>query len=249
MNARKFWRTHAFWPAVGFALALSLVAAFDLDRAISHALFFDSASRQWLGGGEGLWWAHDVIHIGGRWLVGVVTALALIVWLGSFVSRRLRCWRRAAGFAFLAVALSTGIVGALKSVTNVDCPWDLAEFGGDRPYVTLFAHRPDWLPHTRCFPGEHSAAGFALIFGYFLWRDGPRRRARWALAGGIMLGIAFSIGQEARGAHFISHDLTSAAIVWFFQLLLYAWTLAPRRHAVPRLIPARALGDFRAEPR
>ena len=39
----------------------------------------------------------------------------------------------------------------------------------------------------------------------------------------IALGAAFSIGQEARGAHFLSHDLTSAAIVWFVQLGLYAW--------------------------
>ena len=48
------------------------------------------------------------------------------------------------------------------------------------------------------------------------WRAGCWRRA-------IAVGIAFSIGQEARGAHFLSHDLTSAAIVWFVQLGLYAW--------------------------
>src|SRR5207342_1086221 len=110
--------------------------------------------------------------------------------------------------------LSTGIVGALKATTNVDCPWDLAEFGGDRPYVSLFADRPDSLPRARCFPGAHASSGFAFLFGYFLLRDGARRRARWALAAAILLGVAFSVGQEARGAHFISHDLTSAAIVW-----------------------------------
>jgi len=67
------------------------------------------------------------------------------------------------------------------------------------------------------------------MFGYFLLRDGARRRARWVLVGAVLLGIAFSIGQEARGAHFISHDLTSAAIVWFLQLFLYAWLIQGRR--------------------
>jgi membrane-associated PAP2 superfamily phosphatase len=37
------------------------------------------------------------------------------------------------------------------------------------------------------------------------------------------VGLAFSIGQEARGAHFFSHDLSAAAIVWFLQLGLYAF--------------------------
>ncbi|MCP5470792.1 MAG: phosphatase PAP2 family protein [Sinobacteraceae bacterium] len=141
---------------------------------------------------------------------------------------QLRQWRRPAAFAFLALVLSTGIVGGLKAVTNVDCPWDLAGFGGNRPYIGLFADRPDVLPHAQCFPGAHAASGFALLFGYFLFRNSSRRRARWALAAGLLTGFTFSLGQQARGAHFLSHDLTSAAIVWYVQLLLYRLMLAPR---------------------
>jgi membrane-associated PAP2 superfamily phosphatase len=68
---------------------------------------------------------------------------------------------------------------------------------------------------------------------YFLLRDRSRRVARWALASAIAIGVAFSIGQEARGAHFLSHDLTSAAIVWFVQLALYARLLENFRKHVP----------------
>ncbi len=32
-------------------------------------------------------------------------------------------------------------------------------------------------------------------------------------------------GQEARGAHFLSHDLTSAAIAWLIAIGLYYWIL------------------------
>lgn len=223
---RQFWRTHAVLPGVGFAAVLALVAAFDLDRTISHALYFDSVSGQWLGGGAGMWWARDVIHTGGRSLVRLVAGVVLVAWIATFFIERLRPWRRHAAFAFLAVALSIGLVGGLKAITNVDCPWDLAEFGGDRPYVTLFADRPDSLPHAQCFPGAHASSGFALVFAYFLLRGRSRRAARRALAGAVVLGVIFSIGQEARGAHFVSHDVTAAAIVWFTQLLLYARILA-----------------------
>lgn len=235
---RRFWRAHLILPGAGFALALVLIAVFDLDRTISHALFFDSGSKQWLGAADGMWWARDVIHTGGRSLVRGVAAVLLASWVATFFSERMRPWRRRAGFAFLAVGLSTGIVGGLKAITNVDCPWDLAEFGGDRPYVTLFAHRPDSLPHAACFPGAHASSGFALVFGYFLLRGRSRRRARWALIAALVVGVIFSIGQEARGAHFLSHDLTAAAIVWFMQLALYMRMLAPedfreRRAPIP----------------
>lgn len=191
----------------------------DLDRHISHAWFYDVLHDRWLGECA---WAKDVLHTGGRWFVRLFALAALVAWLASFSSaERLAGLRRPAAFAFLAIALSTGLVGSLKAVTNVDCPWDLTEFGGDRPYVALFADRPDMLPRARCFPGAHASSGFALMFGYFLLRDASRRRARWVLAVGFLVGLLFALGQEARGAHFASHDLTSAAIVWYVQVLLY----------------------------
>ena len=42
------------------------------------------------------------------------------------------------------------------------------------------------------------------------------------LTAGLLLGCAFVVGQEARGAHFLSHDLAGAAGVWRVQLGLYA---------------------------
>jgi membrane-associated PAP2 superfamily phosphatase len=121
------------------------------------------------------------------------------------------------------------IVGGLKSITNVDCPWNLSGFGGHNDYFALFADRPDALKRAQCFPGAHASSGFALFAFYFVFRDRSRRLARWALAGAIAVGVAFSIGQEARGAHFLSHDLASAAIVWFVQLGLYAWFIRRTR--------------------
>jgi membrane-associated PAP2 superfamily phosphatase len=212
-------------PAGGFLLAFLALAALSGDRAIADWLYFDVASGRWLG--EQAWWARNLLHTGGRWLVRAVAAGALLAWVLSWCWEPARPWRRASAYIFWAMAGAIGIVGLLKSVTNIDCPWDLAGFGGDRPYITLFGDRPDYLPHARCFPGAHAGSGFALLCGYFALRGSAPRVARGALLLGIAVGTVFAVGQEARGAHFLSHDLTSAALVWFTQLGLYAWLLKP----------------------
>jgi membrane-associated PAP2 superfamily phosphatase len=221
-NAKgAFGCAHAWLPLLAFVVCFGVLEVLGFDRMLARKWFFDASTAQWLGTGPGEWWARGILHTGGRWLVRGIAAMAFALWVVSFIAARLRAWRRPAGFVLLAMLLSTGIVGGLKSVTNVDCPWDVAGFGGNNPYIALFADRPDALPHARCFPGAHSSSGFALLCFYFVWRDRSRSVSYWALASAIFVGLAFSIGQQARGAHFLSHDLTSAAIVWFVQLALY----------------------------
>jgi membrane-associated PAP2 superfamily phosphatase len=103
----------------------------------------------------------------------------------------------------------------------MDCPRALQRYGGDRPEVGLFDDRPDALPRALCFPGGHSSGGFSFLALYFLL--GERRRAwRWAgLAAGLGLGFSFAGVQWARGQHFVSHDLVSAAIGWAVALGAY----------------------------
>jgi membrane-associated PAP2 superfamily phosphatase len=225
LNLRD-WRALTLWPSVWLVAAFAVVEIAQLDRPIANALFY-AAPRGWLGAGAGDWWAHDLIHDGGRWVVRGVAAAALVAWVLSFRVMRLAAWRREAGYVFLAIVAATALVGILKVLTHVDCPWDLAGFGGDRPYVALFADRPDYLPRAQCFPGAHSSSGFALMSLFFALRGRCRRWARWALAAGITTGTVFSLGQQARGAHFFSHDLASAALVWWMLLALYVRLLAP----------------------
>jgi membrane-associated PAP2 superfamily phosphatase len=243
MNS-PFWRSHLWWPLAGFALLVALISGIDLDLRLA-GLFFDAGSHGWLGAGAGDWWAHRLLHGGGRWVVRAVAAAALSLWLLSWVSPRLHRWRRDAGFVAAAMLLAVGIVGALKAVTNVDCPWDLGAFGGHNPLVPLFSHRPDYLPRARCFPGAHSSSGFALLCFYFLWRDRSPAKARVALWTGLLVGGLFALGQEARGAHFLSHDLSSLAIVWLVQLGWYA-ALRGRRLAAGGEASAAPPAAYRA---
>src|SRR4051812_49269419 len=188
--SNTFWRHHALWPISLWLLAFGLVEALGLDRPIAHALYYSSAEHRWIGSsGAADALAHDFIHDGGRWLARALGAGALLAWLLTVVWPRARPWRRTAGFLFLAIALSVGTVGLLKILTNVDCPWDLAEFGGKNPYVSLFGDRPDDLRRAACFPGAHASSGFALVCFYFAWRGRARRRAWWALFAACFIGV------------------------------------------------------------
>jgi membrane-associated PAP2 superfamily phosphatase len=188
-----------------------------------------------------------VLHNGGRWLARTVAGTAMALWLSSFVSVRMRQWRRTSGFVFLAMAASVLLVGGLKLVTDVDCPWDLLEFGGDRPYFGLFSLRPHDLPRAQCFPGAHSSSGFALVCFYFVLRDRSRRIATAALIGALLVWILFALGQEARGAHFLSHDLASLALVWFVQLGIYVKLLRQPQQRVGGHAQGEAAEDVARE--
>ncbi|HET8699269.1 MAG TPA: phosphatase PAP2 family protein [Gammaproteobacteria bacterium] len=216
-------------PAAFFALTFAGIALAQADFRLANAFFYDGPAHAWIGAHA--WWANALIHKGGRDLVASIAVTALLVYLASFGWPRWRQARGGAGYVVIAIALGTGLVGLLKQVTHMDCPWSLTNFGGTHAFVGLFAFRPSGAAHAACFPGAHSSAGFALMCFYFVFRERAPRAARAFLAAGALLGCVFAFGQEARGAHFLSHDVASAAVVWFAQLAAYAFWM--RRTAAP----------------
>lgn len=229
---RKYQSPAQFWwqafrmPLLLFVLVAAVLATTNVDIDIARWAFFDSVIHQWRGAGN--WWVNDLVHEGGRWLVRAVVAAALLLWAGTFIDRRRARWRRPAGYFVISVILTVGIVGLLKITTNVDCAWDLAAFGGRFPYVHLFADRPDFLPHAKCFPAAHASSGYALMALYFVFLERSRRLALAGLACGILTGLIFGLAQQSRGAHLLSHDVWSAAFAWLIPLSLYAFAFRCR---------------------
>jgi membrane-associated PAP2 superfamily phosphatase len=225
----NFLSTHLLWPALIFACTIVLFSATDLDRAIALHWAFDPRTHRFLG--QRTWWANGLIHRGGRDLIWFIAAATALAWLAAGSSTqyqllpRLRArfapYRGDLGFALVSLVASIMLIALLKRTTNVDCPWDLQSFGGVHAYLSLFDDRPDWVAHAHCFPGAHSGSGFALFAFYFAFRDSNDRIARWALLCGVVIGSTFAFAQEARGAHFLSHDLWSAFLSWFACLTLY----------------------------
>lgn len=155
-------------------------------------------------------WGHD----GLKWL-------ALSLWLGVVVTAlasphiaRLRAWTKPL-WLFAAMALTgASAVALLKSVSAHPCPWELDVFGGAAQWHALFDAAAANRGSGRCWPGGHASGGFALIAGYFAFRDVSTRWARLSLVLGLTLGAIMSLVQMVRGAHFLSHNLWSLWIVW-----------------------------------
>jgi membrane-associated PAP2 superfamily phosphatase len=220
-SAAAFWWQHARIPLIVLAVVTVATNMWMLDSAIARTLFFDAAGQQWIGAHN--WWTTTFLHDGGRWAIRVLALLSLLFWAATFARPGLREWRWPAGYFTVALVLAIGLVGLLKTVTNVDCPWDLQEFGGRFPYVHLFANRPAGLKHAQCFPAAHASSGYALMALYFVAYERGRGLARIGLAIGLFMGLLFGIAQQSRGAHFFSHDVWSACITWLVSLSLYTF--------------------------
>ena len=219
MTPARFYVRALAAPLSAFLVAATVLAVTDIDSAFARGLFFDSSQHVWRGADS--WIANDLLHTGGRWLIRGIVALSLLVWLGTFAGIA-PAWRRAAAFFALSAVLTVGFTGWLKTVTNVDCPWDLTLFGGQYPYVPLFADRPDDLRYGRCFPAAHASSGYVLLALYFAFRESSARLARAGLGAGTIVGLVFGLAEQSRGAHFLSHDVWSAMIAWVVPLTVYA---------------------------
>jgi membrane-associated PAP2 superfamily phosphatase len=203
------------------ALALSVsLGDGRLDLTIAR-WFFDDARRVFPLTND--WLLKTVMHDAAR-DVSAVAALALLgVAVTSWVAPKLksvRAYREALLFTSIATVVAAALVGALKHFSSHACPWDLAMFGGSAPYHPLLSvHRA--APNIDgCFPAAHPLAGYAwLAVGFAL--DPLARRRAWAAWGvAFALGTLFGAVQIARGAHFLSHVLWSAWIVWAVNLAM-----------------------------
>jgi membrane-associated PAP2 superfamily phosphatase len=216
----SFWWRHARLP-LAFVVCLTIAVGNSLlDQSIAHRFFYDLPQHRWIGADN--WWINAVLHDGGRWFVRGIVFSSLLLWGATFLRPALHRWRRPSLYFTVTMILAIGIVGLLKITTNVDCPWDLQEFDGHFPYIHLFADRPAALRHARCFPAAHASSGYALMALYFVACERSLRWARSGLLAGLILGLVFGIAQQARGAHFVSHDAWSACITWIVSLSVYA---------------------------
>lgn len=188
---------------------------------IFSTLNIDFIVADWLYQLEGSAWSlkdgfvtQEIIHRGGKNLSVALGCIALFFLLASYCWPRLWAWRRPLLYLFVATLLSTLTVSLIKQLISMECPWELARYGGQVDFVGLLEARPTSMPDSSCFPAGHASAGYAWItLYYFLLATRPN--LRWfGLGLGMAMGLTFGIAQQLRGAHFLSHDLWTVMICW-----------------------------------
>lgn len=165
------------------------------------------------------WFLTRVMHDGARTLAGLMVATLAVALVRPFgplrtLSRGQRLWLLAAVIGGMLLP------AAFKRLSTTSCPWDLAEFGGSVAWVSHWQWRIVDHGPGHCFPAGHASAGFAWIAGFFAWPRGSAQTRRW-LCGGLIAGLTLGIGQQLRGAHFMSHTLWTAWICW-----TWSWCLS-----------------------
>jgi len=210
-----------------FLIAMSVFSILKIDFTITDFIYrFQGNAWAW----KYTLITQDVLHKGGKWLslaMGLVTLLLLIL---STVVTRLKAYRTPLLYLFSATLLSTLLVATIKHLVNMECPWDLVRYGGERDFIGLLSIRPSSMPTSACFPAGHASAGYTWIACYFFFAA-IRPHWRWAgLAVGIGLGLTFGITQQLRGAHFLSHDLWTVMICWTVSIVLSKFLLTPSVH-------------------
>ena len=170
------------------------------------------------------WWAEQVIHKGGRYLILSVAAASLLIIAESFSpASMLKRYRRPALYLALCIGLSTGSVAIGKATINRHCPWDCSRYGGSVNYTSIFVAPDVGSPRGHGFPAGHASGAFSLVAVYFVFYGHRPVWARRGLTLGLILGAIFTFGQLVRGAHFISHSIVTLALCWVISMVVYCF--------------------------
>lgn len=176
------------------------------------SIFYNTEMGEWPLRGH--WIVKAILHDRAQLAVKLFGVGFILLIAAKLIHSKGRRFPKSLGVTFLAMAIGPLIVGYLKSITHLACPWDESIFGGALPHLRLFDAVPNGTPVGHGFPSAHASSGYAFIAMYFAALVfAPRLRFK-ALAVGMGLGITFGIAQQARGAHFLSHDLVALSICW-----------------------------------
>lgn len=206
LSTRPAARAWALLPWALLPWALLPAAA----ATIAHYSRLDLVLADGLFAWEGFHWAlrdhpitRGLLHDRGQMACRLAWLGVVLAWAWTFLPGRRSDYRQPLARLAVSVLVATALVATLKQLTAVHCPWDLVRYGG-----TAIAGDGGGT----CFPSGHAAAGYAWLALAFVPATPAGRRAGFII--GLSVGLLFGIDQQLRGAHFLSHDLWSAALCW-----------------------------------
>jgi membrane-associated PAP2 superfamily phosphatase len=215
----------ALW-CVWIALAIAIVwlanaTTVDLTLADQQFDFTQHSFTQ-----KHAFFYETVMHVYAKQLFTVIwLALLLLAWLpkrllGNRISAATRYKLR---WIVLLALLNAIVVSSLKHQMPHACPWDIVRYGGSASWVPTFTSHPA-LEAGHCFPAGHTTSGVWLSALGLLWLPQAPRKALLVTIAGLMVGFALGWAQQIRGAHFLSHTLTSLWLMCGWLLMVFTFS-------------------------
>jgi membrane-associated PAP2 superfamily phosphatase len=218
INGYLFIILHILCPVIILLTIIIGLELFNIDVILS-SFFYDFESNEWPLKND--WLTKTVFHDWGQKLSIFMGVIIFILLLFSFFFKKLKQYSKPLLFLFISSISGPILIAILKNSTHIYCPWNLEMFGGNKPYIKLLDAVDSSLSIGHCFPGGHSGGGFAFIsLYYYLMLVNPKYRF-YGLGAGIFIGSIFGLTQEVRGAHFLSHDVSSFFICWVLTSTLF----------------------------
>lgn len=130
----------------------------------------------------------------------------------------------------IILCLATILVPSLaliKNITNMPCPRDTIEFGGQIPDIKILDSYPkDYVKEKRqrCWPAGHATMGFSLMALFFLFKKSKNQKI--ALVTAIIIGFLTGGYKILVGHHFLSHTLVTMILAWLVILIIARFVLA-----------------------
>lgn len=217
-----------FWLPVGvYALLIIPIMGWDLDWQLAN-YWYQLEGQQWAL--RSAWLTQTIIHDGGHDLAVGLYIAVLVLYLSAFKSSFLAKYKSGLAYLSLSLPIATLTVSLFKRLTTADCPWSVIDFGGQHVYQSWFYNL--WSQITEaghCFPAGHASSAYMFFGLYFFSHHYWPTKSTFILISVITMGLIFGFAQQLRGAHFISHDLTSALICWLvcwfiWHIRVNAWT-------------------------
>lgn len=194
-----------------------LISAYNLDQTLADYFYrLQGGAWSW----KNSWLAENFFHKGGRNLSLLLAFICLLLLVATYIETSQQHHRRHLLYLLFAVAGGSLLISIAKASLSISCPWEFARYGGSLEYHPV-AEQIFLRNGAGCFPAGQASAGYAWIALYFL---GGSYNSPWrwpGLVGALLAGLVLGGAQQIRGAHFISHDIWTLAICWFFSLALY----------------------------
>lgn len=212
------WLRYLLLPLWLLTVLFILSYGTGLDETLA-AIWFELQGKQWSL--KTHWLTETVLHQTVRQLNLCVLLLMIVYWLVKSFLHPQSATLRALGVLLLSIICSVATIALLKRLIPMECPWDLQAFGGTQTWFGLFSDRPSSMRSNQCFPAGHASIGYSWLAIYFFFQVLRPRLALSGLFCSIGVGLILGFTQQLRGAHFLSHDIATAAICWTVAVVVF----------------------------
>ena len=184
--------------------------------------FYDEVTQKWLLSHQKGSLLDTLFYTGIKKAIIIFGVFILSLYLYSFKdsAQTLKEYRSGLLIVWLSIAMVPLIVGAIKAVSNVPCPYDCKYFGGEYPYIRVLDTIPqEIVKKFKCYPAGHASGGFALMSLFFLFKE--RRNRFIALGIAMLIGWSMGLYKMLIGHHYLSHTVITMILAWLLILVIY----------------------------